>query len=53
MYPTHMRAKGPRAAISRAPERAVLAVSVSWKRTISHTMAKGMNEDVIMLIIVW
>ena len=53
MTPTHWRAKGPRPAMDMAPVRAALAIGLSAARTIIQVMAKGIQAEQSMLIMVW
>ena len=50
--PTHWRAKGPRAAISIAPVKAMRAILLSAAKMIIQTIPKGIQAETSMLIIV-
>jgi len=52
MRPTHWSAKGPRAAISIAPVKAMRAILLSAARIMIQTIPKGIHDETSMLIMV-
>ena len=52
MRPTHWRAKGPRAAISIAPVKAMRAILLSAAKMMIQTIPKGIHAETSILIIV-